>query len=111
VLLPAWFVPGIAGYVIHRRTRIERAERAGDSCADLRAERAQLVRHGIAGEPAVAVERPLRLRHRLHEGNAPAPQRPDDELHRVDRLQALDAARGGHQAYRFVRQVSRIAFG
>ena len=72
MLLPAWFVPGIAGYVIHRRTRIERAERAGDSCADLRAERAQPVRHGIVGEPAVAVERPLRLRHRLHEGNAPA---------------------------------------
>ena len=24
VLLPAWFVPGIAGYVMHRRTRIER---------------------------------------------------------------------------------------
>ena len=24
VLLPAWFLPGIAGYVMHRRTRIER---------------------------------------------------------------------------------------
>ena len=24
VLLPAWFVPGIADYVMHRRTRIER---------------------------------------------------------------------------------------
>ena len=34
----------------------------------LRAERAQLVRHGVVGEPAVAVERPPRLRHRLHEG-------------------------------------------
>ena len=31
VLLPAWFVPGIADYVMHRRTRIERASGLGES--------------------------------------------------------------------------------
>jgi hypothetical protein len=32
VPLPAWSVPGVAGYVLHRRTRIERAaEPAGNS--------------------------------------------------------------------------------
>jgi hypothetical protein len=31
VLLPAWFVPGIADYVMHRRTRIERTSGLGES--------------------------------------------------------------------------------
>ena len=31
VLLPAWFVPGIADYVMHRRTRIERPSGLGES--------------------------------------------------------------------------------
>ena len=31
VLLPAWFVPGVADYVMHRRTRIERASGLGES--------------------------------------------------------------------------------
>jgi hypothetical protein len=31
VLLPAWFVPGMADYVMHRRTRIERASGLGES--------------------------------------------------------------------------------
>ena len=31
VLLPAWFVPGIADYVMHRRIRIERTRGLGES--------------------------------------------------------------------------------
>ena len=31
VLLPAWFVPGVADYVMHRRTRIERTSGLGES--------------------------------------------------------------------------------
>lgn len=31
VVLPAWFVPGIADYVLHRRTRIEQTSGAGES--------------------------------------------------------------------------------
>jgi hypothetical protein len=31
VLLPAWFIPGIADYVMHRRTRIERTSGLGES--------------------------------------------------------------------------------
>jgi len=31
VLLPAWFVPGIADYLMHRRTRIERTSGVGES--------------------------------------------------------------------------------
>jgi hypothetical protein len=46
-----------------------------------------------------------------HESPGLSARVPDDQLHRVNRLQALDAARGGHQAYWFVRQVRRIVFG
>src|SRR6266702_1180128 len=31
VLMPAWFVPGIADYVMHRRTRIERTSGVRES--------------------------------------------------------------------------------
>src|SRR6266566_5679152 len=31
VLLPAWFVPGAADYLMHRRTRIERTSGLGES--------------------------------------------------------------------------------
>ncbi len=31
VLLPAWFVPGVADYLMHRRTRIERTSGLGES--------------------------------------------------------------------------------
>jgi hypothetical protein len=31
VLLPAWFIPGVADYVMHRRTRIERTSGLGES--------------------------------------------------------------------------------
>ena len=31
VLLPAWLVPGVADYVMHRRTRIERTSGLGES--------------------------------------------------------------------------------
>jgi hypothetical protein len=31
VLLPAWFVPGVADYLMHRRTRIERTGGVGES--------------------------------------------------------------------------------
>lgn len=31
VLLPAWFIPGVADYLMHRRTRIERTSGLGES--------------------------------------------------------------------------------
>jgi hypothetical protein len=33
VLLPAWFVPGVADYLMHRRTRIERTSGLGNAAA------------------------------------------------------------------------------
>ena len=35
VLMPAWFMPGVADYLMHRRTRIERTSglRPGANCS------------------------------------------------------------------------------
>jgi hypothetical protein len=67
VLLPAWFVPGIADYVVHRRTRIERTSGLGESGT-----------HALM----VAEGYPCRSRERdVKEAATPAGRRPPSPVH------------------------------
>jgi len=78
------------------------------STHDLGAEGAQLAGDGLIDEMPVRVKRSPSLWHGQHQRNAPAAQRADDELHRVDGLQPLHPAGRGNQPDRLVRQIGWI---
>src|SRR5690349_606812 len=57
------------------------------------------------------VERLPRLRHRHDQRHTPASERASDEVHGVDGLESLRAARGGNKTDGLVREIGRLMLG